>query len=50
MDYTLRKQKKTISKSTKVSDSEYKTFNHVNSLGKIFVQNDVKNVAKDSRT
>ena len=45
----------TISKSTKVSDSEYKTFNNVNSLGndhpcKIFVKNDVKNVTKDSRT
>ena len=44
-----------ISNTTKVSDSEYKTFNKVNSLGKdhpckIFFQNDVKTVAKDSRT
>ena len=55
MDYTFRKQKKTISNTTKVSDSEYKTFNKANSLGKdhpckIFFQNDVKTVAKDSRT
>ena len=48
-------RKNSISNTTNVSDSEYKTFNQFNSLGKdhpckISVQNDVKTAAKDSRT
>ena len=55
MECALLRQKKIISKTTNAYDSEYDMFNKVTNLGnahpsKIFVENDVKTVAKYRRT